>query len=139
MSGGQGTQSALAISAALSSQHPGTCSSVSLQFLSTTPLQRCVVEGRRGRPTPPSPHLLILKLEPLSGWELFASMALEVETPCLYSCCAESHGQHGVAPKGSEANREMWLQMVVSPWSWIPDNSTDFRSHSQSAKTQGKQ
>jgi len=117
MSGGQGTGGALTSSAALPSQPPGTRSSVSLQFPSTAPPQRCVLGSRRGRPTLQSPALLVPKLEHLSGWELLASVALEVETPCLNSCCSESRRQHGAAPKGSEANREIWPWVVVLPWS----------------------
>lgn len=96
MSDRQGTQSALTVSAALSSQHPGTCSSVSPQFLSTTPLQRCVVESRHGHRTLRSLDLLILKLDHLSGWELLASMALEGKHPAFILLVLSHIGSMGL-------------------------------------------
>lgn len=99
--------------------------SVSLQFLSTAPPQKCVLESRRGCPTLRSPDVLILKLQHLSGWELLASMTLEVETPGLYWCCAESHGQQGTVPRRSEANRNLathdGLALELGPWKqhWV--------------------
>lgn len=70
-------------------------------------------------------------------------MAIEA-TPRFYSCCSESHRQHGTALKGAEADREIWLLLLLlllvllALRNQISETSTDSHSHSQSTKTQGK-
>lgn len=107
-----------------STQGPASLS-VSLQFLSTAPPQKCVGESRCGCPILQSPDLLILKLQHLSGLELLASTTLGVETPGLYSWCAESHGQHGTCPK-EVRRKQIWPHTMVLSWSEIPENTLSF-------------
>lgn len=85
--------------------------SVSLQFLSTAPLQRCVVESRCGCPTLQSPDLLILKLQHVSGRELLASMTLGA-----FILAVLSHMATWDCPK-EVRRKQIWPHMIVLPWS----------------------